>query len=253
MSKLAKIYSVSSVGLCRQFRLGLVGFLTGVGALVIGLTPVGAVDLEFVTHVEADMWEQDVFVDLSSSAKKENGVFRVGPSDFAALAEAPVYATTQTIHHDPVNAAAAGPYPRGEALGMSLGDWLAASGTGSYRCSGGNAQIEASFVNLVPNGVYTMWYFFLPTPAAVPFSTYDLPVGDRTGRENAFFADSSGRASFALSLTNCLQGGGSQLAAGLAVAWHSDGATYGSYPGGFGRATHVQLFLILPPDDELNG
>ncbi len=244
---------------CLQARLrgairhSLIGYAVGAGVMALGFTSAGAVDLEFVTHVEADMWEQDVFVDLSGAASKSDGVFRVGPANFAALAETPIFATTQTLHHDPGNEAAAGPYPRGEKLDMSLGDWLSATGSGSYQCDGGAARVEAAFTNLVPNGVYTMWYFFVPTPAAIPFSTYDLPVGDRSGRENAFFADASGNASFALSLADCLQGSGSQLAAGLAVAWHSDGTTYGAYPGGFGRATHVQVFLILPPDDDLNG
>lgn len=212
--------------------------------------PAIAADLDFVTHVEADMWEQDVYVTLPGS--DSNGVFRVGPQDYGELGSAEVFATTRTVHHDPANPEAIGPYPKGEPLGMTLEDWLAATGTARYSCDGGVGRLRATFENLVPSGVYTMWYFFVPTPAAVPFSTYDLPLGDRAGRENAFFADARGRAEYRLSVRPCLQGTGRQLAAGLAVAWHSDGATYGAHPGGFGRATHVQLFAMLPPEDELD-
>jgi hypothetical protein len=35
--------------------------------------------------------------------------------------------------------------------------------------------------------------------------------------------------------------------AGLAIAYHSDGNTYGAEPGDFGLNSHVQMFLGLPP------
>ncbi|MCZ6604777.1 MAG: hypothetical protein O7A03_06495 [Alphaproteobacteria bacterium] len=235
-------------------RAGIRLAATVVAGVGLGLSlseSAGAVDLDFVTHIDAGMYEQDVFVELPDS--KGRGVFRVGPNNYQRVLGAAAFATTRTVHHDPGNADAAGPYPMGSGLGMSLGDWLAGTGSGTYTCERGIGRISASFEDLVPDGVYTIWYFFVPTPAAEPFSTYDLPLGDRAGRENAFFADAKGNAQFELTMSSCLQGSGTQLAAGLAVAWHSDGATYGSNPGGFGRATHVQLFLLLPPDEELNG
>lgn len=212
--------------------------------------PAASLDFDFATHVQVDMYEQDVFVELPGEPGL--GGFRVGPANYGEFSDAPVYATTRTIHHDPMNPDAAGPYPLGEALDMTLGDWLAATGAGRYSCDNGIGRIAAAFDGLVPDGVYTMWYVFIPTPAAEPFATYDLPIGDRAGRENAFFADANGHAELDLTLSTCLQGSGRQLTAALAIAWHSDGATYGSNPGGFGRATHVQLFAMLPMDDELN-
>ena len=36
----------------------------------------------------------------------------------------------------------------------------------------------------------------------------------------------------------------------IAIAYHSDGQTYGFSPGEFGHNSHVQLFAVVPaPDD----
>ena len=42
-----------------------------------------------------------------------------------------------------------------------------------------------------------------------------------------------------------------QLAAVLAIAYHSDGKTYGVLPGPFGQKTHVQLFTMLPEEKDI--
>jgi len=44
---------------------------------------------------------------------------------------------------------------------------------------------------------------------------------------------------------------GDQLMSGVAIALHSDGRTYGSEPGAFGKVAHVQLFAMLPNEDDL--
>jgi hypothetical protein len=48
-----------------------------------------------------------------------------------------------------------------------------------------------------------------------------------------------------------LQGSGSQLAEGLAIAYHSDGKTYGSTMGPAGEVAHVHLFLLLPSSADM--
>ena len=45
----------------------------------------------------------------------------------------------------------------------------------------------------------------------------------------------------------CLKLTGEHVASGLAVAWHSDGRTYGAVPGDFGTVSHIQLYTGLPP------
>ena len=130
---------------------------------------------------------------------------RVYKPDYERYLDSKLYTSSLPISHDPGNEDATGPYIQGQELNMTLRGWLAAKGTGDYTCRQGNGQIEMAFENLVPDAVYTMWNFYIPTPAAEPFSTYDLPMGKRDGSESAFFTDSSGSATYKASLEGCLQ------------------------------------------------
>ena len=144
-----------------------------------------------------------------------------------------------------------GPYPKGEAIGMTLEDWLAASGTAVVTCSGEKGTVEAEFANLVPNGVYTMWYWLVAVPLPAKFHTYDLPVGARDGSQSVFKADANGNARYSAPVEPCLQGSGKQFETGLAIAYHSDGKTYGYSPGDFGNRAHVHLFNSFPQDSDM--
>ena len=95
-----------------------------------------AVDLAFVYHLDADMPEQDVFVEREG----EEGVYRVTKAD-RDLAQ-PVFASSEAQPHDPFAPEAIGPYEKGAPLGVTLGEWLGASGSGTYRCESGEAEIE---------------------------------------------------------------------------------------------------------------
>jgi hypothetical protein len=88
----------------------------------------------------------------------------------------------------------------------------------------------------------------MAAPPTDPFiGTYDLPMGRRDGAESVVTADSEGRAHVERTIKPCLQLSGEHLMAGLAIAYHSDGNTYGAEPGDFGLNSHVQMFLGLPP------
>ncbi|MEO0914959.1 MAG: hypothetical protein AAFY59_18580, partial [Pseudomonadota bacterium] len=140
-----------------------------------------------------------------------------------------------------------GPFPKGKPLGITLGDWFAARGEGTYVCENGTGKVDLRFVNLVPDGLYTLWHDFAVWPPTDPFlGFYDLPFGARDGSENAFVADASGAARVVREITPCLQLSGEQLISELAIAWHSDGKTHGSLPGTFSTETHVQLYVPLP-------
>jgi hypothetical protein len=209
----------------------------------------GPIDITFVDHITAGMVEQDVFVAREGS----DGVFRVTIEDQADYLDDTVFATTSGLHHDPVNMAAVGPYPKGRDLGFSLGDWLGASGSGAYSCNDGIGSLNASFSNLVPDGVYTMWSWYVAIPFPEPFATYDLPFGSRDGAGSVFTADATGTATYDGTIVTCLQGSGSQMAEGLAIAYHSDGKTYGPHMGPAGEVAHVHLFLLLPSSAEMPG
>ena len=199
-------------------------------------------DLAFVFHIDDDLAEQDVFVEREPGSGE---VYR--PTKGDRDMSLPLYAAAEPVEHQPFDPDALGPWPKGKALGVTLGEWFAAKGTGQYSCVDGEGTLEVSFENLVPNGVYTMWHDFMAWPPTEPFiGTYDLPVGARDGSENVFIADDKGDAMFERTFKPCLQLSGEHLIADLAIAWHSDGKTYGPLPGEFATKSHVQMYLGLP-------
>ncbi len=199
-------------------------------------------DLTFVFHIDEDLAEQDIFVERVPGSGL---VYR--PTKAERDMSLPLYATAVPIPHQPFEEDALGPYEKGKPLGITLGQWFDAKGAGKYRCENGQGHLEVAFNKLVPNGVYTMWHAFMAWPPTEPFiGTYDLPIGSRDGAQSVFTADAAGNATVERSFQPCLQLTGEHLAAELAIAWHSDGRTYGPLPGEFSTKSHVQLFVGLP-------
>lgn len=201
-----------------------------------------SMDLNFLFHVEADMVEQDVFIERD---KGSNVVFRATKAD--RNMKAPLYFPAKPVAHSPFDPKDMGPYPKGKPMGFTLGDWYAAKGGGTYTCSNGQGIIKMKFSKLRPDAVYTMWHFFFVSPPTKPsIGTYDIPMGTRDGAQSVFRTDKQGGASFEKIMKPCLQLSGEHIASGLAIAWHSDGKTYGPLPGEFSINSHVQLFTVLP-------
>jgi hypothetical protein len=203
------------------------------------------IDLAFITHLDASMPEQDVFIEREPGS---DDVYRptIGDNDMNAT----LYKTAVPVPHNPFDEEAVGPHPKGEEFGMTLGQWLRHRGTGTYRCSNGEGTLDTSFTGLVPNGVYTMWHAFTAIPATKPFSGFlDLPLGARDGSTSVFVADANGDASFKHTFKPCLQMSDVWTTALLAINYHSDGKTYAGLPGDFGYNAHVPLFAMLPPRD----
>lgn len=198
--------------------------------------------LSFIFHIDDGMAEQDVFYEKVPGSGE---VFR--PTAATRDMDAPLYAPRIEVKHNFLDTTDTGPYPKGRALGLTLGEWFAAKGGGTYTCEDGVGTVDFTFENLVPNGVYTMWHDFMVWPPTEPFiGTYDLPFGARDGSENVFVAAEDGSAEFQRTISPCLQLTGEHLAADLAIAWHSDGKTYGPLPGAFSTVTHVQMYVALP-------
>ena len=199
-------------------------------------------ELTFIFHIDDGMTEQDVFYERAPGSGE---VWR--PTGATRDLGAPLYAPAVVVPHTPLQTDIVGPWPIGAPLGVTLGEWFAASGGGTYRCVDGEGELSLTFENLVPNGVYTMWHDFFVWPPTEPFiGTYDLPFGARDGSENIFTADADGDAVFERAFQPCLQLSGEQLLSELAIAWHSDGNTYGHEPGEFSTETHVHMFVVLP-------
>lgn len=218
-----------------------------VALLALGACAPKSVELGFVDHVEAGMIEQDVYVEKAAGSGE---VFRINPDEFETYKNAQVFATTKVVHHSPFNPDANGPYPKGRTLGMTMADWLSASGSASYVCEGDRGTIDASFAKLVPYGLYTMWYAVAEKSHMgckdCPFATVDFPMGAADGSQSLFTADADGGAGFKLDFSPCLELSGERLMAMLAIAYHSDGNTYGPDPGPLGLGSHVHLFVPLP-------
>ena len=203
------------------------------------------VEIPFTNHIAAEMIEVDVFVE------GDGGVWRVNAKEAPEHMASPIYRTANPVEHAPMDESKKGPYPKGEAIGMTLKDWLTASGSAVVTCTGDRGKVEAEFANLVPNGVYTMWYWLVAVPLPAKFHTYDLPVGARDGSQSIFTADDKGNAQYSAPVEPCLQGSGKQFDTGLAIAYHSDGKTYGYSPGDFGNRAHVHLFNTFPKDSDM--
>ncbi len=201
-----------------------------------------AFDVAFVTHLDMDLPEQDVYIEREPGSKK---VYRVTKGDNDM--NAPLYKTAVAVKHDPFDPKAVGPHPKGEKLGITLGQWLRHKGTGTYKYENGTGYLNLKFSGLVPNGVYTMWHAFMSMPPTIPFSgALDMPLGARDGSESVFTADENGNAEFVHSFKPGLQMSDLWTTSLLAIAYHSDGKTYGGIPGEFGLNVHVPLFIMLP-------
>lgn len=215
-------------------------------AMLKGVT----MDVKFGNHIQMGLPEQDVYVE---DDKNPAQVLRVEGDaekklDPTLMAKS-VFAAGAAVEHDPfkVGANPLGPFQKGKSLGFTLEQWLAGSGNGTYTVDGENAQLNLTFQNLVPNGVYTVWCSRLTLPPNV--AIVDKPCGDASGSENSFTADASGNATFSLKM-KALEASTKETVSVLALAYHSDGKTYGVDPGQFGLYSHVQLAFLLPAPSE---
>lgn len=221
----------------------IAGSLLVLGTLVAG----GAtkVSITFNNHLQAKLPEQDVFIQGKSAGQ----VVRVEQADIdkdSSLVSKKVYSTSTATSHDPfkVGTDPLGPFKKGKDLGFTLQQWLNATGGGSYEVDGGSANLHLTFDKLVPKGVYTVWcsrLTFPPNPKVV-----DAPCGAADGSQNTFKADGKGSAAFTLEKFTPLEESTKETASVIALAYHSDGKTYGAVPGDFGSKTHVQVFSLIP-------
>ncbi|MEX1021301.1 MAG: hypothetical protein WDZ49_16690 [Litorilinea sp.] len=197
--------------------------------------------LEAFTHLALGMAEQDVFIERVAGSGQ---VERIIPGEEADMMRLPIYAAGELVEHDLFGTGEnpLGPYANGMALGMTLGEWLSATGHGSYTVTGERAKIELTFEKLVPNGIYTAWCSRVSFPPNI--EVVDIACGAADGSENVFMADAEGNAHFELELA-ALPPSSPETVSTIAIAYHSDGNTYGPYPGDFGLNSHVHLAAPL--------
>lgn len=201
-------------------------------------------DVIFVNHIQANLPEQAVFIETEENADQVVRVEGETGKDPKNLAKK-TFAAATAIDHDPfkVGQNPLGPFPKGNELGFTLGQWLGAQGSGTYTVDRNIAELNLTFTKLVPNGIYTVWCSrikFPPNPEVV-----DRPCGNPDGSENSFKADEQGNGTFNVKLTS-LEESTKEITSVVALVYHSDGKTYGANPGDFGLNSHVQIFYLLP-------
>jgi len=196
--------------------------------------------LQFMNHVQMGMTEQDVYVEIEGGM-----VRRIHAEEAAAFGDAPLYTTAVAVPHDPfgLDPSLNDPFAKGEAMGVTMDEWLAASGSGTYTVFGEQTELELTFDNLVPNGVYTLWCATISVPPA--YRIVDIACGNPYGTDNTVIADAQGHAHVRLMTTTMPDATDTYLPA-VAMAYHSDGMTYGEYPGDFGLNSHVQILAFVP-------
>lgn len=245
-----KALLVALVGLSLLLAGCISGTEDGTQATTAEPAPIALESIPMVPHVDIGIAEQDVFVDKGDGA----GVYRVSVEDAAdpGLLDAPVYASAQPQEHNP---AELGPFEKGEPLGFTLSDWLSGTGVIAYACQHGEATFDATFSNLVPDGVYTLWYGRLTMEEGAIAGVEEMPLGAPDGSQNTFTADEDGAAAFHLAGFPCvapteLDESGTGMSTVFAIAYHSDGKTYGDDPGPFGTVSHVQLVAMAQAAQE---
>lgn len=234
------------------------GLLGGLGLVLLSLVLLKSqgvlaardvsLKVTFFNHLQAKLPEQDVFIESKNDKTKVIRVEGKDVQDQAVLAKQ-AYATAKATPHDPFKLGPnpLGPFDKGVKLGFTLGQWLAATGSGSYSVTGDKAEMKFIFKKLVPKGVYTVWCSKLTLPPN--FKVIDKPCGAQDGSQNSFKADSKGNGSFNLSL-DPLPDSSKETFSVIALAYHSDGKTHDGEAGDFGKTTHVQIFYLVPPPPE---
>lgn len=203
--------------------------------------------IPLVTHVQFGVIDQDLYLDRGDG----QGVWRITVANASdpALQDAPLYTAAEAVPHDPTFQNV-GPFPKGQAVNVTMSEWLSARGAFALVCQDGTATVDGRMTNLVPDGVYTVWDARVRLENGAIVAVEDRPLGASDGSQNVFTADEDGNGRFHLDGIPGLDptevdAAGNGEATILAVAWHSDGETYGDDPGDFGSVTHVQLFAMI--------
>lgn len=227
-------------------------FVCVVGLLLVGMLggcvasePTRTAELQMVTHLTAGLPEQDVYIVKDGSAEGE--VMRATIEELALpeVQSAMLYSSAQLNNHDPFLATETpfGPFPKGEELGFTMAEWLAATGSGTYTVQGNDATVEFEFANLIPNGLYTLWSTQTKLPPEPTITS--IATGSWDGSDNTFVADADGNGSISVDMAAMPDTTDTHLSI-FAIAYHSDKMTHGGYHGDFGRITHVQAFVAVP-------
>jgi hypothetical protein len=122
----------------------------------------------------------------------------------------------------------------GAPLGLTLGQWLGATGSADFETINANAQrATVRFAGLSPYGAYSVFVH----PAGQDDTVF-TPLGG-AGSGNAFVADAGGSAVVNVFVSPPLAPGSA-----VVVVFHSDGLTHAMDFGAPGITSHIQLIAF---------
>ena len=206
----------------------------------------------------------DVFFELNNSTPDMVYRAELGQAKDAMSLEKEAYATTNATPRDTykITQNPLGPFPKGEDLGFTLRQWIAANGKGTYVEDNENAVLNLTLHNLVPNGTYTLWCSRVTMPPN--YREVLTPIGASDGSQNAFIADSGGKGTFdlrfkalpastnvtwkdyvAMYVTKQAPISTKITWTLIALEYHSNGKTHGAKPGDSGKTAHCQLVHLM--------
>lgn len=229
----------------RRILIFIVGLFTLVAATGCAAAPAQVAQLEALTDIAMGIPQQDVYVEGDDGM-----LYRMHQDDLTddILAQT-AYATTENNWPDLFETSdnPRGPYPKGEALDFTFGEWIGATGTADYiKHANGIDEVTLAFQNLRPNGVYTLWCVltWLPPNEAA----FELPCGSPDGSQATFQTDAEGNLNAHLFMS-AMPYATDEMLSGLCIAYHSDGQTHGHTVGAYGQNAHVQLCVDVPTED----
>ncbi|HLN47727.1 MAG TPA: hypothetical protein VK216_05630 [Magnetospirillaceae bacterium] len=124
----------------------------------------------------------------------------------------------------------------GAPLGITLGQWIGATGTLEIVALNANAQsVVVHCEGLSPYGAYSLF-----TSRSDPQASVFAPL-DGSGAGNSFVADAGGSATTTVLVSPPLA-----PASTIVVVFHSDGETHGLSRGAIGITSHNQLIARVP-------
>jgi hypothetical protein len=231
--------------LIKRLPVSLVSLLllTTVAACVAA--PARVAQVEAITDIAMGIPQQDVYVE-----REDGMLYRVHQDDLTeAILAQTAYATTENTWPDvhELSDNPRGPYPKGEALDFTFGEWIGATGNVEYiKYASGIDGVRIDFQNLRPDSVYTVWCVLSwPPPNAAGF---ELPCGAPDGSQSVFHTDATGNLNAYL-LMSAMPYSTQERASILCFAYHSDGQTHGHVVGNYGQNAHVHLCVDVPPVD----
>ena len=232
--------------------------------------------IQFVHYVEIGMPEQDVFIepynwldDLPSNfiyplrphdvREKIPAVFIEPRSELvpnvvrldapesqlpAYLAKS-LYATKDAIPHDAFKSGrhATGQFPKGDNLGLTARQWLAAQGSGTYSVIGNMAEFHLSFQKLVPFEHYTLECVTIPVRANADTVETNCPQWSRL--HTGIQPDADGSATLRLRIPALRDSMGERTTI-LQLIYEREVTRWSSELGGYGWNQHVQLLFPMP-------